>query len=232
MPAHLRIMLAPVRLLLAVALVLATIVTVGSHPATAAPEGADAAETENDLGLLDGLDEATAGTPADDVATEKAPVVKEAAGGLGVAGKSTKKHAKQKAKRAKQKAKRAKRAGTRSQRGLAIARRQVGDPYSYGAAGPNAFDCSGLVQFSYRAAGYKSIPRTSGSQAAFTKRISRAALKPGDLMFFHSGGRVYHVGIFAGRKNGRIVMLHAPGSGDRVRYASPWTDSWFAGTLR
>ncbi len=218
-------LLAPVRLLLAMVLVIATMFTIGSHPATAAPTDTDV-QSEQDLGLLDGLGAPeTTDQPATDDLAQKAPVKVKASAGLGGAGKAAKK-------RAKRKAKAAKRAAAGPQRALAVARKQVGDPYRYGAAGPNSFDCSGLVNFSFRAAGYRSIPRTSGAQASFSRRISRAALRPGDLMFFHSGGRVYHVGIFAGRKHGRIVMLHAPGTGDRVRYAAPWTDSWFAGTVR
>jgi len=127
---------------------------------------------------------------------------------------------------------RAKRKPTMNQRALAVARKQIGDPYRYGAAGPSAFDCSGLLYFSFRAAGLKRMPRTSGSQAAFARRIPRAALRPGDLMFFTGSGGVYHAGIFAGRRKGRIVMVHAPSTGKRVSYASPWTNSWFAATLR
>ncbi|MFS3128705.1 C40 family peptidase [Nocardioides sp. Bht2] len=132
-----------------------------------------------------------------------------------------------------QKRKAAKRAVSRKARtGLAIARKQIGDPYRYGAAGPSAFDCSGLIQYSFRRAGFKSIPRTSGAQAAFTKRLSRKAMRPGDLMFFHSGGRVYHAAVFLGRKHGKMLMVHAPSTGSRVSIASPWTNSWYPGTLR
>lgn len=234
MPAH-RFLVAPVRLLLALALLLATMFTVGSHPATAVPGEDDSTaaapgEPEQEPDLLDGLDGLAAGVEESDDPDQPAPkaakpVKVKKSGGLGAAGKAAKK-------RAKAKARAAKRAAAGPSRALAVARRQIGDPYRYGAAGPNAFDCSGLVNFAFRAAGYKGIPRTSGAQASFSRRISRAALRPGDLMFFHSGGRVYHVGIFVGRKAGKVVMLHAPRSGDRVRYASPWTDSWFAGTVR
>lgn len=117
------------------------------------------------------------------------------------------------------------------ERGANVALKQLGDPYRYGSAGPHAFDCSGLIQFSFRKAGV-SVPRTSAAQASHTKRIAKSKLKRGDLMFFHNGGRVYHAAIFLGRSNGRITMLHAPGSGKRVERATPWTSSWFAGTLR
>jgi cell wall-associated NlpC family hydrolase len=123
---------------------------------------------------------------------------------------------------------------TRSQKiadGVRIAKNQLGDPYRYGAAGPGAFDCSGLVYYSMRKAGI-AVPRSSGAQASYARRISKANLRPGDLMFFTNGGGVYHAAIFVGRKDGHIVMLHSPHSGDHVRYARPWTDGWFAATLR
>lgn len=119
-----------------------------------------------------------------------------------------------------------------TRRALAVARKQVGDPYRYGASGPHAFDCSGLLRFSFRAAGFKKMPRTSKAQAKFARRISRRALRPGDLIFFTGSSGVYHAGIFSGRKNGKVVMVHAPSTGKRVSYASPWTNSWFAATLR
>ena len=108
---------------------------------------------------------------------------------------------------------------------------QRGDVYSYGSAGPNAFDCSGLVFYSYRRAGFN-VPRTSGAQAAYTRRIAKKDMRPGDLMFFYNSGGVYHAGIFVGNKSGHAMMVHAPGSGQRVTVAAPWTGSWFGGTLR
>ena len=116
--------------------------------------------------------------------------------------------------------------------GLAVARNQVGDPYAYGAAGPDRFDCSGLLYFSYRKAGFSNFPRTSDAQARFVRRVSRSNLRPGDFVFFHNGGDVYHAAIFAGRKDGHVVILHSPNSGGRVSYTRPWSDSWFGGTLR
>lgn len=108
---------------------------------------------------------------------------------------------------------------------------QRGDAYSYGSAGPNAFDCSGLVFYSYRRAGFN-LPRTSGAQAAYTHRVAKQNMRPGDLMFFFNSGGVYHAAVFVGYKNGHAMMVHAPGSGQRVTVAAPWTSSWFGGTLR
>jgi cell wall-associated NlpC family hydrolase len=116
---------------------------------------------------------------------------------------------------------------------LAIAKHQIGDPYRYGAAGPGAFDCSGLLYYSARRAGFSQFPRTSDAQYRFVRHIRKSNLRPGDFVFFHNSGDVYHAAIFVGRnKSGVPIILHAPRTGERVKYASPWTTSWFAGTLR
>jgi cell wall-associated NlpC family hydrolase len=121
---------------------------------------------------------------------------------------------------------------TRVERAMNLAAAQKGDPYRYGASGPGAFDCSGLVFYSFRRAGFSNIPRTSSAQAHFAHRISRNNMRRGDLMFVHDGGGVYHVGVYAGFWHGRRQMLHAPYSGTRVRIDPVWTNSWFPGTLR
>jgi cell wall-associated NlpC family hydrolase len=124
---------------------------------------------------------------------------------------------------------------TRQQRigtGMDVVRHQKGDPYRYGAAGPGAFDCSGLTFYAFRKAGFKHIPRTSSAQAHFAKHIKRSNMKRGDLIFFYDGGGVYHVGVYAGFSHGHRWVLHAPYSGTRVRTDKLWTDHWFPGTLR
>lgn len=126
-------------------------------------------------------------------------------------------------------------AATRGQRvakAFDVVRAQKGDAYKYGASGPNRFDCSGLVYYSFRRAGFTNIPRTSSQQARFATRIKKRNMRKGDLMFFYDGGGVYHVAVFAGWQNHRRKMVHAPYGGKRVHRASPWTDKWFAGTLR
>ena len=127
---------------------------------------------------------------------------------------------------------------TRKQRvaqGYSIASNQRGDWYQYGAAGPNRFDCSGLVYYSYRKAGF-SVPRTSSAQASHAHRIAKSNLHRGDLVFFYNGSarasNVYHVAIFVGWDHGRRIVLHAPRSGERVHREAIWTSKWFAGTLR
>ena len=119
----------------------------------------------------------------------------------------------------------------RISRAATVAVNQIGDPYRYGAAGPGAFDCSGLMYYSYRKAGI-SIPRTSSAQARRAHRIPKRQLRRGDLMFFTNGGGVYHVAMFLKRTDGRVLMVHSPGRGKRVQRTHAWTSSWFAGTLR
>lgn len=91
-----------------------------------------------------------------------------------------------------------------------IAMSKVGKPYRYGAAGPNAFDCSGLVHWTYKQLGVK-LPRTSRAMSQVGKPVSRANLQPGDLVFFYKP--VSHVAIYIG--NGKVV--HASTSGSPVK---------------
>jgi cell wall-associated NlpC family hydrolase len=109
--------------------------------------------------------------------------------------------------------------------------RHKGDPYSYGAAGPRSFDCSGLTMFAYGKAGLY-LPRSSDGQARFVRHIPKKNLHRGDFVFFHSGGHVYHVAIYLGRHHGARFILHAPHSGTVVQRDPIWTPSWYAGTLR
>ena len=96
---------------------------------------------------------------------------------------------------------------------LRIARAQAGDPYVYGANGPNAFDCSGLTAYAYAAAGV-SLPHSSRSQAGMGQSVSASALQPGDLLFFYSP--TSHVAMYIG--NGQ--MVHASTSSQPVKVAS------------
>lgn len=115
---------------------------------------------------------------------------------------------------------------------MAITRRQKGDPYGYGAAGPHRFDCSGLIRYAYGRAGFD-VPRTSREQArTLGRRIPKRAVRRGDLVFFYDGGGVYHAGVFAGRKDGRAYLVHASKPGTDVKRDRIWTSSWFGRTLR
>lgn len=101
---------------------------------------------------------------------------------------------------------------------------RLGAPYEWGATGPNVFDCSGLVQWSYAQQG-KSIPRTSQAQVAGGIPVSRDQLQPGDVVGFYPG--VTHVGIYVG--NGQIV--HASDYGIPVQVV-PLDSMPFAGAAR
>ncbi|MGW0180047.1 C40 family peptidase [Nocardia sp. NPDC003345] len=100
---------------------------------------------------------------------------------------------------------------------------KVGSPYVYGAAGPDAFDCSGLVQWSYRQAG-RELPRTSDAQLAQGASVSMNDLQPGDVVSFYGGG---HSGLYAGDGN----VVHASTSGTPVRVA-PISSMPVAGAVR
>jgi cell wall-associated NlpC family hydrolase len=116
-------------------------------------------------------------------------------------------------------------------RAFQVGRDQQGDPYVWGATGPNAFDCSGLTSYAYHRAGL-SLPRTSSAQSGAVRHIPRSQMRQGDLVFFSSGGHVYHVGLYAGRRHGTDYILHAPRPGEDVQTVPIWTGSWFGGTVR
>ena len=99
---------------------------------------------------------------------------------------------------------------------LRIAEAQIGAPYRYGGAGPDTFDCSGLVAYVHRQVGL-AVPRTAAQQFASAAPVGRGELQPGDLVFFRLDGReVSHVGIYAGDDR----FVHAPQRGGHVRVAS------------
>ena len=93
---------------------------------------------------------------------------------------------------------------------LSAAYSRLGCPYKWGAAGPNAFDCSGFVQWCYARAGV-SLPHSSSAQKNAGTQISVSAAQPGDILW-KSG----HVGIYIG--NGKYI--HAPQTGDVVKISS------------
>lgn len=101
----------------------------------------------------------------------------------------------------------------KAQKVIAFAEAQMGKPYVWGAAGPDSFDCSGLTQGAWKAAGI-SLPRTTWDQVEVGQRVSVDNAKPGDLVFFYDD--ISHVGIYIG--NGE--MIHAPKPGANVRVES------------
>ncbi|MFI6566317.1 NlpC/P60 family protein [Streptomyces sp. NPDC050534] len=102
---------------------------------------------------------------------------------------------------------------TKAAKTLAFARAQIGKPYVWGATGPDSYDCSGLTQAAWKAAGV-SLPRTTYDQVNAGTTVSLTDAQPGDLIFFYDD--ISHVGIYIG--NG--MMIHAPKPGAYVREES------------
>lgn len=101
---------------------------------------------------------------------------------------------------------------------IAFARAQLGDPYQWGGSGPDRWDCSGLTQAAWGAAG-RSLVHYTGSQWAQTARVPLAQLQPGDLVFFgKTPETIHHVGLYVGKG----MMIEAPRTGLNVRYAPIW----------
>ncbi|MGW4329634.1 C40 family peptidase [Nocardia sp. NPDC004573] len=87
------------------------------------------------------------------------------------------------------------------------ARTKIGSDYSYGAVGPDTFDCSGLVQWSYEQAGVE-LPRTSYDQLAAGTPIPLDDLRPGDMVSFYGGS---HSALYAG--DGKVIHASTYGTG-------------------
>jgi cell wall-associated NlpC family hydrolase len=102
---------------------------------------------------------------------------------------------------------------------VGVAMSQLGKPYVWAAAGPDYFDCSGLVVYSFAAVG-KSLPHSTYALYSMGAPVSRDQLEPGDLVFFDGLG---HVGIYIG--GGQFV--HAPHTGDVVK-VSNLGEGWYA----
>ncbi len=97
-------------------------------------------------------------------------------------------------------------ANGRAGRAVQVAMAQMGDPYIWGDAGPNSFDCSGLMMYAWGKAGV-SLSHSSKAQASEGRRVSKSQLMAGDLVFYYSP--ISHVGMYIG--NGRIVHAARPG---------------------
>ncbi|MFE5819887.1 NlpC/P60 family protein [Streptomyces sp. NPDC056479] len=106
---------------------------------------------------------------------------------------------------------------TKAEKTLAFARSQIGKPYVWGATGPDSYDCSGLTQAAWKAAGVD-IPRVTYDQVNAGTTVPLSSAQPGDLIFFYDD--VTHVGVYIG--NG--MMIHAPKPGAYVREESIYYD--------
>lgn len=101
------------------------------------------------------------------------------------------------------------------------ASRQAGKPYSFGAAGPNSFDCSGLTQYVFRQFG-KSLPHSATQQTRYGKAVGKGAKRPGDLMLFGSGSYYSHAAIYAGGN----YMWDASTAGQPVAKRKIWSNTY------
>jgi cell wall-associated NlpC family hydrolase len=106
-----------------------------------------------------------------------------------------------------------------------VAKAQIGDRYSAGRSGPNAFDCSGLTRYVFKQVTGKNLPHHSRSQFGVVKKIRTKDAQPGDLVFFFKRG-AHHVGIYIG--GGKMVDAAGYGKGVRV---SPISGSWWGRTF-
>ena len=105
------------------------------------------------------------------------------------------------------------------------AEKQIGKPYVWAAAGPDTFDCSGLMLFAYAKVGI-TLSHYSGAQITEGASVSRSDLQPGDLVFF--GSPIHHVGMYAGGD----TFIEAPYTGADVRITPLSNRSDFAGACR
>ena len=122
------------------------------------------------------------------------------------------------------------RAASMRTRAVEIALAQVGDNYTAGGSGPNAFDCSGLTLYAWRRAGVQ-LEHRSYDQYHQTKRIPVKEALPGDLVFYLDNG-AHHVGMYIGR--GKIVNASDYGVGVIISpmKGTPWTNAHFTGVGR
>jgi cell wall-associated NlpC family hydrolase len=109
-------------------------------------------------------------------------------------------------------------------RAVALAAAQRGKPYRWGAAGPNRFDCSGLVQYVFARLGVR-VPRTTWTQYAALQHVSRNAARVGDLVFLD---RLNHVGIYAGYD----LIWNAPHTGSVVKLSKIWDRHYVVARVR
>ena len=99
----------------------------------------------------------------------------------------------------------------------------IGRSYRFGGNSPTqGLDCSGFMQYIFKRSMGITLPRTSAEMATVGQQVDRANLKPGDMVFFGSGGRVSHVGMYIG--NDRFI--HAPRTGRDIEITSMNGNYW------
>jgi cell wall-associated NlpC family hydrolase len=107
-----------------------------------------------------------------------------------------------------------------------VARKYVGAPYVAGGASPSGFDCSGYTKYAYGQARVKTLVHNAEGQRRSMRRVARSNARPGDLVFYLSGGRAFHVAVYAGR--GWQYAAATPRDG--VRFQRIWSSNIAFGT--
>lgn len=104
-----------------------------------------------------------------------------------------------------------------------IAKSTLGAPYKWGGNSPQrGFDCSGLMTYVHKSALGVKIPRTAAKQRDQSRTINYTQLKPGDMLFFKTGRKTNHVGVYIGNRQ----FIHAPSGGKRVTMATMDSSYW------
>ena len=104
-----------------------------------------------------------------------------------------------------------------------IAKSTLGTPYKWGGNSPQrGFDCSGLMSYVHKNASGLKIPRTAAKQRDNSRTISYRQLQPGDMLFFKTGKKTNHVGVYIGNRK----FIHAPSGGKRVTVATMDSAYW------
>ena len=109
---------------------------------------------------------------------------------------------------------------------VALAKEQVGKPYVWAAAGPDKFDCSGLVQYVYQHAAGINLPRTTYDQVKVGQTVTLNQLQAGDLVFWGSETAPYHVAIYIG--NNQYVNAATPEQGTILQNVSSYNEPTIA----
>jgi cell wall-associated NlpC family hydrolase len=116
---------------------------------------------------------------------------------------------------------------TPGEQAAVVAVRQIGAPYRFGGNSTKGFDCSGLVQYAYAAAG-KQLPRTTGDLWHQLQPVADRDLAVGDVLFFRIEGKVSHVGLYLGSRR----FVHAPATGREVTVAGLDSDFYRGAFIR
>lgn len=105
---------------------------------------------------------------------------------------------------------------------LAEAKKHRGARYSYGASGPNRFDCSGYTKYVYKKAVGKKLPHSANGQQKYGKKVSKSNKQVGDLIIFRNGSHGYHAAIYAGGG----YMYDSPRPGMTVGKHKIWSNNY------